>query len=161
MSYTPQQYAHPAGAVPLPAPLCGAPRHQRLRTRTRTRMMAGLILAAIWFLAVIGPSLAVTLRRLHDANFSGWMLLPGLIPFVGGIILLVFTVMEPRPEGQRFDPAGPQANTWQRYADPARTTNVKAPLLCGAFTLVGLPEGYRTHILSYNPFPRPSPGPRA
>lgn len=45
----------------------------------------------------------MTVRRLHDANYSGWMILLGLVPFVGGIILLVFTVMEPKPEGQRLD----------------------------------------------------------
>ncbi|MCB5292653.1 DUF805 domain-containing protein [Arthrobacter sp. SO3] len=73
----------------------------------------GLILAAIWFLAVLVPSLAVTVRRLHDANYSGWMLFLGFVPFVGGIILLVFTVMEPKPEGQRFDVPGPQTGAWQ------------------------------------------------
>ena len=65
--------------------------------------MVGLILAAVWFLAVIVPSLALTVRRLHDSNFSGWMYLIVLIPFIGGIILLVFTLLESKPEGQRFD----------------------------------------------------------
>lgn len=70
----------------------------------------GYILLAIWFLAVIVPSLAVTVRRLHDVNMSGWMILLGLIPFVGGIIVLVFTLLGPKPEGQRFDvPTGPAA----------------------------------------------------
>ena len=66
----------------------------------------GLIVAAVWFVAVIVPSLALMVRRLHDVNFSGWMLLLGLVPFVGCIILLVFTVLEPKPEGQRFDQPG-------------------------------------------------------
>lgn len=74
----------------------------------------GLVLAVIWFLAVIIPSLAVTVRRLHDANYSGWMYLLVLIPFAGAIILIVFTVMESKPAGQRFDAPGLQANTWQQ-----------------------------------------------
>lgn len=41
-------------------------------------------------LALLLPSLAVTIRRLHDTNRSGWWLLIGLIPLVGGIALLVF-----------------------------------------------------------------------
>ena len=69
-------------------------------------MAIGLILAVIWFAAVIVPSLALTVRRLHDANFSGWMYLLVLVPFVGGIILIVFTVLGPKPEGQRFDQPG-------------------------------------------------------
>lgn len=36
------------------------------------------------------PSLAVLVRRLHDTNRSGWNFLMGLIPFVGGLILLYF-----------------------------------------------------------------------
>jgi uncharacterized membrane protein YhaH (DUF805 family) len=74
-------------------------------------MTVGLILAIIWFLAVLIPSLAVTVRRLHDGNFSGWMMLLGLIPLAGGIILLVLTLMEPKPEGARFDIHSQQA--WQ------------------------------------------------
>lgn len=76
----------------------------------------GLILAVIWFVAVIVPSLAVTVRRLHDANFSGWMYLLVLIPIVGAIILIVFTATDSKPAGQRFDApeVGLQANTWQQ-----------------------------------------------
>jgi uncharacterized membrane protein YhaH (DUF805 family) len=66
----------------------------------------GLILTGIWLVAVIVPSLALTVRRLHDVNFSGWMVLLGLVPLVGGIILLVFTLMDSKPEGQRFDVPG-------------------------------------------------------
>jgi uncharacterized membrane protein YhaH (DUF805 family) len=74
--------------------------------------IVGVILAGIWLLAVIIPSLAVSVRRLHDANYSGWMLLLGFIPFVGGILVLVFTLMDSKPEGQRFDAPGLQANAW-------------------------------------------------
>lgn len=63
----------------------------------------GLILAVIWCLAVIVPSLALSVRRLHDSNKSGWMLLLGLIPFAGAIILLVFMLLGPDPRGQQYD----------------------------------------------------------
>ena len=48
----------------------------------------------IFFLAVLLPSLAVGVRRLHDTDRSGWFLLIGLIPLVGWIILLVFMAQE-------------------------------------------------------------------
>lgn len=54
-------------------------------------------------LAVVVPSLAITWRRLHDANHSGTYWLFGLIPYAGGVILLVFTLMRPNPAGRRFD----------------------------------------------------------
>lgn len=48
-----------------------------------------IFLLVIYWLAVLVPSIAVTIRRLHDTSKSGWFLLIGLIPLVGAIILLV------------------------------------------------------------------------
>ena len=56
----------------------------------------GVIAFIIMFglsLALIVPSIALAIRRLHDTNKSGWWLLIGLIPF-GGIVLLVFYILE-------------------------------------------------------------------
>ena len=39
------------------------------------------------------PSLAVTVRRFHDGGYSGWMILLGLIPAIGGIIVLIFMIL--------------------------------------------------------------------
>ena len=45
-------------------------------------------------LLTILPALAVTVRRLHDTGRSGWWYLISLVPLVGGIVLLIFTVTE-------------------------------------------------------------------
>jgi uncharacterized membrane protein YhaH (DUF805 family) len=47
-------------------------------------------LGMLYSLAVLLPSLGVTARRLHDTGRSGWWMLLGLIPIVGGIVLIVF-----------------------------------------------------------------------
>lgn len=52
----------------------------------------GGIVGLIWILATIVPAIAVLIRRLHDTNRSGWWALIGLVPLVGAIVLLVFTV---------------------------------------------------------------------
>jgi len=52
------------------------------------------ILYAVYALAVLIPGLAVAVRRLHDTGKSGWMILVGLIPFIGGIWLLVLYATE-------------------------------------------------------------------
>lgn len=52
-------------------------------------MTLGGLLYGLFCLAVLIPALAVGVRRLHDVGKSGWMMLVGLIPFVGGIWLLV------------------------------------------------------------------------
>lgn len=63
----------------------------------------GTTLLVIWGLATLVPSLALSVRRLHDANFSGWLLLLGLVPFLGAIALFVFMLLPSNPAGQRFD----------------------------------------------------------
>ncbi|WP_366146615.1 DUF805 domain-containing protein [uncultured Pseudokineococcus sp.] len=45
-------------------------------------------------LALLLPSLAVTVRRLHDIDRTGWWILIALIPIIGWIVLLVFHVSD-------------------------------------------------------------------
>ena len=48
------------------------------------------ILALLYSLAGIIPGLALSIRRLHDINKSGWWVLINLVPLVGAIVLIVF-----------------------------------------------------------------------
>jgi uncharacterized membrane protein YhaH (DUF805 family) len=69
----------------------------------------GGVLTLIFSLAVFIPGLAVSVRRLHDLGKSGWMLLIGLIPLIGGLYLL-FLFVQPGTPGQNAygpDPKGP------------------------------------------------------
>ena len=59
------------------------------------------VLTTLYSLAVLLPSLAVAVRRLHDTGRSGWWLLIALIPFIGAIVLLVF-VCEDSKENNRY-----------------------------------------------------------
>ena len=54
----------------------------------------GGIVGLSWILVTIVPALAVLVRRLHDTGKSGWWVLIGLVPFAGGIVLLVFTLQD-------------------------------------------------------------------
>ena len=59
-----------------------------------------MLFRSILQLALLVPTLAVGVRRLHDTGRSGWWLLIGLIPIVGWIILLVFFVQDSHPANQ-------------------------------------------------------------
>lgn len=48
----------------------------------------------LYSLVALIPGIAVGVRRLHDIGKSGWNLLIGLIPIVGAIILIVWTIRE-------------------------------------------------------------------
>lgn len=65
--------------------------------------------------ALLLPNLAVTVRRLHDTGRSGWRVLLGLIPIVGFILLLVWTLQDSNPGSNRFgfSPKEPApSSTW-------------------------------------------------
>ncbi len=65
--------------------------------------IAATVVAILIAVALLIPEVALTVRRLHDANYSGWYYLLGLVPSVGGIIILILTLSSSRPEGVRFD----------------------------------------------------------
>lgn len=75
----------------------------------------GLIMA-VWWLVVLVPTIAVTVRRFHDRDMSGWwylgFIVANFIPvvnFVSGIALLVIMLMAGTPGPNRFgaDPKDP------------------------------------------------------
>ena len=56
------------------------------------------------------PAIAVSVRRLHDTDRSGWWFLIQLIPLIGGIVLLVFFCLDSSPGQNRFG-ANPKLET--------------------------------------------------
>ena len=64
----------------------------------------GMLLFALLALAVIIPSIAVQVRRFHDQDKSGWFVLLNLIPYVGGIVVLVFMCLDGTPGPNRYGP---------------------------------------------------------
>lgn len=55
--------------------------------------VAGLALPGLFVLATLVPALAMTVRRVHDLGLSGWFCLLMLLPYVGGLITLVFSLL--------------------------------------------------------------------
>ena len=53
---------------------------------------------------VFVPSIAVTIRRLHDIGKSGWWYCIAFVPFIGGLILLVFTLLDSEPDRNAYGP---------------------------------------------------------
>lgn len=62
------------------------------------------VLAGLFNLAMLVPGIAVGTRRLHDTDRSGWLLLIGLIPLVGAIVLIVFFVQDSQPGDNQYGP---------------------------------------------------------
>ena len=62
-----------------------------------------LIAFFAFVLATLIPGLAVSVRRLHDTNLSGWWLLLSLVP-LGGFVLFVFHLLDSNPGANQYGP---------------------------------------------------------
>lgn len=62
------------------------------------------LMTGLYYLAVLIPSIALSVRRLHDTNKSGWWMFIGLVPFVGFIGLLIFALQDGQVGVNRFGP---------------------------------------------------------
>ena len=69
-----------------------------------SRGLISVSLSGLYWLFIFIPSLAVTVRRLHDTNRSGWWILIPLVPFFGAIILFIFTVLDSDPNTNTYGP---------------------------------------------------------
>ena len=61
-------------------------------------------LAGLYLLAVTIPSLALSVRRLHDIGKSGFWFFIQLVPLIGGIWFLILTVKDSQPGTNQYGP---------------------------------------------------------
>ncbi len=60
------------------------------------------LLGGIYAIAVLIPIIAVSVRRLHDTDRSGWLCLISLIPLIGAIVLIVFWAQDSQPGENQY-----------------------------------------------------------
>lgn len=58
----------------------------------------------LYSLAVFLPTLAVSIRRLHDSGKTGWMYLVALIPLIGSLLLLYFLIQDSEAGSNKWGP---------------------------------------------------------
>ena len=71
-------------------------------------------LTALTSLLLIIPSLAVTVRRLHDSGRTGAWVLINFVPLVGGIVMLIFKILQ-GTEGRNAYGPDPRQRRLERY----------------------------------------------
>ena len=64
--------------------------------------MFAMILIFGWTLLLTIPGISVSVRRLHDIGLSGWLYLVTLIPYVGGLFMLVVACIPSQPQPNRY-----------------------------------------------------------
>jgi uncharacterized membrane protein YhaH (DUF805 family) len=62
------------------------------------------IASVLYFLAILVPSIALGIRRLHDTDKTGYLILLCIIPVAGAIILLYLCYLEGTPGENQYGP---------------------------------------------------------
>ncbi|MBC1458897.1 DUF805 domain-containing protein [Listeria newyorkensis] len=63
----------------------------------------GNILLVLYEIAIILPCITVIVRRLHDMNVTGWIVLVGLIPAFGQAMILLLMCSKSSPGPNKYD----------------------------------------------------------
>lgn len=63
-----------------------------------------LLLLFLFYLAIVIPSVAVQVRRLHDIGKSGWWWFIQWVPIIGGIWLFILFLSESQPGSNQWGP---------------------------------------------------------
>lgn len=70
----------------------------------KTGGLISVSLTSLYSLFIFIPSIAVTVRRLHDTNKSGWWILISFVPFIGALVLLIFMIIDSDPNENAYGP---------------------------------------------------------
>ena len=70
----------------------------------QTIAVVPFLIAGVAYLALLPPSLGVSVRRLHDTGKSGWLLLLSFVPCIGAILLLVWMIEDGQAHDNAYGP---------------------------------------------------------
>lgn len=76
-------------------------------TETGALSIAMLVIIFINACWLICPSIAVSVRRLHDIGRSGWWLCILVIPYIGTIVMFIFSALNSEKQDNKYGPYNP------------------------------------------------------
>ena len=83
-------------------------------------------LTTLYYLASFFPGLSLSVRRLHDRNISGWLILIGVVPILGTLILLYQFAQDSKPGDNRYGAAPKRIDTAPTETNAAVNLDVRA-----------------------------------
>ncbi|MEM6689014.1 MAG: DUF805 domain-containing protein [Planctomycetota bacterium] len=83
--------------------------------------LTGIPLLPMFVLATLPLGVAVSIRRLHDTDRSGWWLLLILVPFLGSIAVLVLMALPGSEKANRFGAVPAKIDAFESIVPLERT----------------------------------------
>lgn len=78
-----------------------------------------MVLGGLFVVGTFIPGLAMVVRRQHDIGLSGWFYLLIFIPYVGSLIIFVFTLIPSQKHANKWGPVPEGISIPPPYAPPA------------------------------------------
>ena len=91
-------------------------------------LIIALVLYVMWSFLVF---LALGVRRIHDIGLSGWWIFIGLIPFIGAIVVFVFTVIAGNASDNKYGSGLARSVAASPYSDGANSPAPLSPVFLG------------------------------
>ena len=103
------------------------------------------LLGGVYSLALLIPTFAVSVRRLHDTDRSGWWLLIELIPLIGGLVLLIFMVQDSQPLDNQYGPNPKPGNDGGSNLTVIAVAVIVFIIVIGMIAAIAFPA-YQTYV---------------
>lgn len=85
-----------------------------------------ITIISLYVIATLLPTIAVTVRRLHDSGKSGWWYLLTFVPSIGNLVLFIFTVLESETCENAYGPYKGSMDLLDKQYNPSSPDQVKA-----------------------------------
>jgi uncharacterized membrane protein YhaH (DUF805 family) len=103
------------------------------------------LLGGVYYPAVFTPTLAVSVRRLHDTDRSGWWQLIVLIPIIGPLVLLIFMVQDSQPVDNQYGPNPKPGNEGGSNVAVIAVAIIVFIIVTGILAAIAFPA-YQTYV---------------
>jgi uncharacterized membrane protein YhaH (DUF805 family) len=64
-----------------------------------------VVLLILYVLGTFLPSLAITIRRMHDIGVSGWVYLVSFVPYIGGLVIFIMSLIASQVGTNSYGPS--------------------------------------------------------
>lgn len=117
----------------------------------------GVLLIAVAIIGAIVVGIQISVQRLHDIGWSGWLFLLALVPYLGSIFNLIILLIPGSKGPNRFGPPPPENS---RAVKVLAVFSILVPVVFGILAAIAIPQ-YQSYMERAQQAEQQSPGQQA